>query len=130
MGFKVPNIKVTLKFASEEYEGLEIVVRKGTIADALRGEAMMKKAKDLSEAEGAQLVFEYLSEFIVSWNIEDDEGNPTPVNAASLMVFPASFAWDIFAAFIEQTTGVDSELGKDSDSTKRFQADLIPMETL
>lgn len=129
MGFQIPKKEITLKFANDEYEGLEIRIRPGTIRDALRGEEMDKKAKSLSEVEGAQLLFKYLEEFITGWNVEDD-GEPVPVSAESLLNFPAGFAWDIFAAFIDHTSGVSEDLGKDSASTKTPPVESIQMETL
>jgi len=130
MGFKVPNATIALKFAGEAYEGLEVLVRKGSVADAMRAEAMYNKAKDASEAQGAKLVFEFLVDFIVSWNVEGDDGTPVPVTVDALVQFPAEFAWDIFSAFIDQTSGVSSDLGKDSGSTETAPAESIQMEAL
>ena len=130
MGFKVPNSTTVLKFAGDKYDGLEVVARKGSVADAMAAERMFEEAKNASEAQGAKLIFEFLSGFIVSWNVEDDEDVSVPVTLDALIKFPAEFAWDIFAAFIEQTSGVGSELGKDSGSTKTAPAESIQMEAL
>lgn len=129
MGFQIPKKDVTLKFAGDAYEGLEVSIRVGTIRDALRGEAVLKSSKGKSDVEGAKLIFEYLVEYITHWNVEDD-GKEVPITVDSLLDFPAQFAWDIFAAFIEHTSGVSPELGKGSASTETIPVESIVMEAL
>lgn len=129
MGFKVKHKELVIKFADEDYEGLEIVARAPTVREALEAEKL-SKIGDEPTAKDLEKIFAYVAKFILRWNIEDDEGKTMPINAASFIDFPTDFAWAIVAGFTEGSSGVPAPLDSSSPNGEISQELSVPMEAL
>ena len=129
MGFKVKHKELVIKFADEEYEGLEVIARAPTIKEALEAEKLSKMS-DNATAKDIDKIFSYICRFITKWNIEDEDGKTLPIAAASFIDFPVEFAWAIVSGFIEGSSGVSAPLDNGSLNGETFPAVSVPMETL
>lgn len=70
-----------------EFSGLEIRMRRLSIAQLLRIEGLSDLRKSSDSAEVAQAfdaLLDALGEGLLSWNYEDDDGTPVPAERASL----------------------------------------------
>lgn len=125
MGFREPST-ITLTFTEgDEYHGLEVRMRGMSIADFMQSSGM-----DGSDGDNAAATMKRFYQHIVSWNLEDENGQPIPVadapNRDSRMIRRLNNAW------IESLTGVHGSdpLPGNSTSGETSPAPAIPMAPL
>lgn len=125
MGFREPST-ITLVFEpGDEYHGLEARVRSMSIAEWLAASGL-----DGSEGDGAAATIQRFYKALVSWNLEDEHGQPIPVtdapNRDSRMIRRLNNAW------MEALTGVHraDPLPATSSSGETSPAPPIPMAPL
>lgn len=131
MGWQRRNLK--LKFAEgTEYDGLEIVMKRLAIGDLL---SVSKLAQVTKTEEGATAAFAELLEIVakslVSWNIEDDDGNPVPIElgkvghtdefgvshaSTGLYNLDVELINTVVASWLSAAAGVSPPLPKNSNS--------------
>lgn len=119
MGYQRPVLK--LKFDDPEMTGFEMVVKRPGFG---RLEQVIDKDRDLD------IQIEVLSECIISWNLEDDKGNPVPTTLEGLKSQDQPFLLAIVTAWLKQAITVSDDLGKDSPSGDALPEVPIPMEPL
>lgn len=116
MGFKHQAKVYRLVFDDPALNGLEVKARSLSIGELNDDEVR---------------VFESFAKALVSWNLEDEDGNPLPATLEAIESYPdAEFMTTLVSAWVNAITGVDKDLGKDSTSGKSFPEDTIPMEPL
>lgn len=112
MGFKIPHKTARLVFEGDEFEGCEVNVSLEMTFAAQQHLDELKEAKDFETLMG------FIAETAVtSWNLEDDDGKPLPVNVESFMAMPGWFGLAIlngWGAAIEKAGEVTAPLGKPS----------------
>lgn len=86
------------------------------------------EADDVAITEIVQL----MAESLVSWNLEDEEGNPVPANEEGLCDQDLDFIMKIVDAWTDRLTGSDgpNDLGKDSTDGGKFPGRPLMMEAL
>lgn len=127
MGFlKVPTI-YTLTFEGTDYDGL-IVRMKGLSVGRIR-RLMRATGEGETEDQAVGEILELLAEGLVSWNLEDENG-PVPPTAAGLEDQDFAFILTLSNDWLDQVTGVDEKLGKDSGSGETFPGRPLTMEAL
>ena len=76
-------------------------------------------------------MFEQFAEALISWNLEDGQGQVLPCTLESVRNYPDyEFMATLANTWVEAVTGVKDELGKGSPSGDTFPEGSIPMETL
>lgn len=122
MGFREPST-ITLTFApGDEYHGLEVRMRGMSIAEWLQAAGL-----DGGEGDDAGATMKRFYDALVSWNLEDEDGKPVPVedapNRDSRMIRRLNNAW------IEHLQGVrkNDPLPDSSPSGGTSPAPPIPM---
>ena len=116
MGFKHQAKVYKLVFDDPALEGLEVRCR----------------SLSIGEVEDDDIrVFEQFAEALISWNLEDDNGQVLPATLESVRGYPDYEFMSLLAnTWVEAVTGVSDELGKDSASGKQSLEASLPMETL
>lgn len=125
MGFREPST-ITLTFQpGDEYHGLEARMRSMSIADWLTASGL-----DGSEGDNAATTMQRFYKALISWNLEDEHGQPVPVtdapNRDARMIRRLNNAW------IEALAGVHTAdpLPDTSTSGGNSPAPPIPMAPL
>ena len=125
MGFREPST-ITLTFEhGDEYHGLEVRMRSMSIADWLQASGL-----DGGDGDNAAATIKRFYTHLVSWNLEDADGQPIPVaeapNRDSRLIRRLNNAW------MEALTGVHKAdpLPETSPSGETSPAPAIPMAPL
>lgn len=126
MGYrKVPTI-YTLKFEQADYEGLVVRMKSLSFGKVRK----LIRATEAADDDNFDELLASISQGLVSWNIEDEDGIPLPANEENLNDQDFSFVLDIVNAWLECMTGVDDDLGKGSPSGPQFPGRPVTMEAL
>lgn len=135
MGYRKQTTLYHLTFP--EFDGLEITAKSLSTGDLMR---IMKTAAqltgDASERPGetrAQAVEDMLRRFskaLVSWNLEDEDGEPVPATYQGVEDQELPFVLRIIEAWTEAVAGVPDDLGKVSPSGPQFPEVSLPMVAL
>lgn len=108
MGYRPPRTTYVLDFG-ENYDGLEVKVRAGTLGNLMRIQTLSNKGDDLSEDEVEEM-FTRFATLLAGWNIEDDDGTPVPPTLDGLKGLEASLAMEIMRAAGAAIGGVAAPL--------------------
>lgn len=122
MGFKVGRTLV-LEFAGTDLDGAEIKFRSMSI-----GRLNEYLDADTSFEDEVTMVAEYL----ISWNLEDQDGAPLPANEEGLLALEEPAYKLIASEWIKATRGVTAPLDHRSiggSSSPEPVSESIPMET-
>lgn len=122
-GFKVVSTIFKLVFEGEAYEGLEVQAKSLPLRDflALQGQ---------DEGEAGLKVIDKFGDALVSWNLEDEEGNLIPANADGLGSLEFSFVKILLDAWMEAVASVPNLSRPVSNDGGTSQELSIPMELL
>jgi len=129
MGFK--NARRTYKIVVDdgEYEGLEVRLRGLSVRQLMEVEDTANEAES-GKPESAIELFSKLSENIVSWNLEDDDGAPIGHSVDDLLDLDMSFVLFLVQEWLTAAAGVAVPLGKGSNSGPKLPETSIGMESL
>lgn len=126
MGYREQPNTVTLTFAEgDELHGLEAICHGMSI-----GDFMAFTGWDGSEGAGTGKTIEHFHESLISWNLEDADGQPIPVSESRNR--PHRLILRLNNAFVEALTGVHKSdpLPESSTSGETSPAPVIPMAPL
>jgi hypothetical protein len=124
-----------LIFADEEMNGLEVRCHSISIETMLELTALAGLAgKALSEFttddyDSVNTVFEAFSGALVSWNLEDEDGNPVPATLEGVKTQDLDFIDVIIKAWMERVAGISDPLARNSTAGQRSLEASIPMVT-
>lgn len=126
MGFREPNSTITLRFKQgDELHGLEATLRGMSI-----GEYMQATGMDGGEGEDTAQTMGRFFAALVSWNLEDEAGNPIPVSEAPTR--DQRLIRRLNNAYVDALMGVHEAdpLAESSTSGESSPAPAIPMAPL
>ena len=108
MGFKIPERTITLNGFLDPFEGLEVVCTRNVSLDKYL-------ALESAHHEGllAKMYQSFGDDFIVGWNLEDDDG-PIEPTGATMTALPADVCQLIVSTWLQEVAGVPSPLGQPS----------------
>lgn len=138
MGFRPKPRTYTLTFADDELTGLEINARGVSAADYLAFSEMASGLSDkpsTSEETAAAVkatdtIFRLLGSKLISWNVEDDHGNPVPASYEGLKSQDVMFVQQVVTSWMQAIGGVTPPLQNGSNSGGTFQAEMLEMAEL
>lgn len=126
MGYRPKKKIYTLAFEDPEFEGLEVKIR-----GLNTGQVMDIDAARASGTESAIVtMLKLMSEQLVEWNVEDDEGQPVPTTFDGVLSLDVDFNWAIVNAWQNAAAGVPAPLDETSTDTELSLVASIPTETL
>lgn len=128
MGYrKIPTIyTLDMTEKSADYEGLVIRMKAISFGKVRRLITATENADDENFGEMLDLIVQGL----VSWNLEDENGQeiPADINGLDDQDFP--FVMDMVEQWLACMTGVDEDLGKGSVSGQQFPGRPVTTEAL
>lgn len=125
MGYrKVPTIHTIDDIAGEE--GLVVRLQSISFGKVRRITSLLDSEGDGALEEIGKLVVSK----IVSWNLEDENGQPVPVTVEEFDELDFSLVLKIVNSWLDRMTGVSDDLGKDSSSGAKFPGQPVTMEAL
>lgn len=132
MGYQRPTLK--LVFADPEFDGLEVRARRLTVGAMLRlhklsaTQAASPDGDDSAERFGELL--SAVADSIISWNLEDDQGQPVPATAAGLRSQDMPLVEAVKQALLDASVGVAPPLPQPSSGGGPSPEESIPMDPL
>lgn len=136
MGYKAQRrILVIREWPDETLAGLEVKARSVKTGEFLQfGKAMTRaQAAGLTAEDGVAAVdglLELFARSLVSWNLEDEEGNPVPATLAGLLDQDNDWTQRVIMTWLEAVGGAPGPLGQRSTGGETSLAASIPMEPL
>jgi len=123
---RIPTI-YTLEFDGE-LEGLTVRMKSIKFGKVRQLVALMDD--DNSELESMEQIAVELADAIVSWDFEDEDGQPIPVSKAAVDDLEFGEVMAITNKWLDQITGPTRDLGKDSNSGGSFPGQPLTMAAL
>lgn len=124
---RVPTIHTLDKIDGEE--GL-IVRLKGLRIGKLRKLIRIMESDEQGLSDMLDELTETMAAAAVSWNLEDEDGNPVEFDRDGIEELELDQLMGIVNAWTGAMTSVDDELGKDSTSGEKFPVPPLTMEAL
>ena len=111
----------------DDLDGLEVKAHGTSVGQVRR---FVTFGEEASFAETLEM-FDAFAKALISWNLEDDAGEPVPATVQGIEEFPDSVLMSkIVNTWVRTVSGVDDELGKGSSSGGPSLEESIPMEPL
>lgn len=134
MGFKAPKKVYRLVFAEgDDLHGLEV----RAVAPAFGEFLDIAKLGDLAntdlkaeDIDKVRPMFDMFLGCVRSWNLEDDDDRPLPVDYASLLTLDLPVIMRLVDAWMRAVATVDTPLAKPSGDGATFPEAVLPMEPL
>jgi len=136
VGYKRRKTIYRLVFEDEEFDGLEVRAYApplGFLEQAMQMGALVgRPADDLSpdEIELLHGLFTGFAGYLVSWNLEEDDGTPVPATLEGLRVQDLAFVFSIIDAWLDSIGEVAGPLGQSSNAGSPSLVASLPMEPL
>lgn len=124
---KIPRI-YTLKF-DKEFEGLEVRLKSIKIGEMRRMLRLIDSDED-NTTEVLDGMVALISKGLVSWNLLEEDGSPTPATAEEVDELDFDLLKTILDEWLDQVSGPGEDLGKDSLSGEKFPGQPPTMEAL
>lgn len=123
MGFRLARTYKLRWDDGTDLAGLEIDMRSTSIGT-------LTEIKSLNAIQDSARVIELLIENVQRWNLEDEHGEPLPIEAGSLFGQEAAVLAEISRQWYLAAIGVSAPLVLGSNSSATSAEESIPMETL
>lgn len=129
MGYRrIPTIHTI-----DDIEGEEgFVVRMGSIRLGKLRRMMQLTSDESADDEGMEEMLTLFQQALVSWNLEDESGNPVPTTMEGIEDQEIDFIMTIIGEWMNRLTGTDGpgDLGKGSTGGEKFPGQPLTMEAL
>lgn len=130
MGYRIKPKGYKLVFADSDKAGFEVTARSINTGQFLEFQAA-RATKDAG-GEGAQgatrQMLQMFADAIITWNAEDEDGQPIPATLEGLCTLDLDFNMDVINAWMDAINGVSSPLpGTSTDGSTSVEAS-IPMD--
>lgn len=132
-GFQAPRKIYRLTFADPDLAGLEVRARSVSTGEFLQISSLAELAGERGVATDISEVSKLFAAFagaIVSWNLEDEKGDPIAPDVDGLYSQDFDFVLSIIMAWLEAVASVPDPLGRASSGGERFPEESLPMESL
>lgn len=132
MGYKVPQKVYNLKFADDdEYARVEAKLKGVGMGKLLKiGKLVTTRPEDMVDVLENEVLRDFAAA-LISWNLEDEEGNPIPATLESLLdedLLPPSLVFSLVSNWVEIMGNVAAPLKNSSTSGSTSQVASLPME--
>lgn len=114
-----------LKFADEQYEGLEVLASSASMGSILEIQRlagkMGEKPTPEESAEISSRMMNIFGKALRSWNLLDEDDQPVPATTEGLLTQDPDFVMAMVAAWTEAVAGVSAPLDGGSGSGETSQ---------
>lgn len=130
MGYKRTPKHYNLVFGEDsEFAGLEVTVSGMSVGELLDIADLQERVED-GKLEDIQQLLEKFASSLISWNLEDEEGNGIPVSTEAVKQQDLPFVLALIEHWVEAMAAVTKDLGKGSNSGATSEEAQLPMEAL
>lgn len=126
MGYKPKQKIYNVTFEEGDLEGLALKFK--SIPGSVLSNIMKMEAS--SEVGEISYILTGLSNIIIEWNVEDDNGNTMPISEESFESFDMDFILRLWEVCMDALLGVSGPLNQPSSTELDSATPEIPMETL
>ncbi|MET8864675.1 hypothetical protein ABZW11_17195 [Nonomuraea sp. NPDC004580] len=122
-----------LTWADGEFAGLEVRAKRCSLEMFLKLAPVIEGGIDTSTEEGRAEFVERFREFggyLVSWNVEDEDGQAVPCTPDEFVAMDPAFAREILDQWAEAIAGVAAPLEQPSPAGEPSLVASLPMEPL
>lgn len=127
MGYRrVPVIYTLDKIPGED----GLVVRMKTISFGKVRRIIALMDDETGDDSVMDEISDQVSKALVSWNLEDEEGDEVPATGEGMEGQDFDLVLKIVNSWLDAITGVSKDLGKDSSSGEKFPGQPLTMEAL
>ncbi len=130
MGYRREPKIYKLTFVDPDMEGLIVRAKSTSVRQFLEIQAMADATEASDGVKGMQTLFATFAGVLVSWNLEDENGQELPTTVDTLLEQEFGFVMQIVMAWIEAVAGVPDQLGKASTGGSPLLEASLPMEPL
>lgn len=113
----------------EEYEGLHVRMKSLKVGK-MRNLVQQLEDDEISTPDLLDATVKAVTEALVSWDLEDESGNPVPATAEEVEELDFDMLQSICSAWLGAISGPSEELGKGSGSGETSPVELPTMEAL
>lgn len=124
MGHRAKRKIYHLKFADPDMHDLAVAAHGATTGQVLQI-AQFNTDKDIDPAE----TFGWFIAALISWNLEDEDGQPMPHTVDALLALDPEYTRAIIGGWVDAVTGVSAPLGAPSNDGGLSVEASIPMDT-
>lgn len=136
MGYRPEKTVYALAFEDGRHDGLEVYATSVPVGDLLDmidlalqlGSTTGRNKRDPEHMKVIRDLFTGFAKALVSWNLEDGNGDPVPATLEGLHSQDLDLVLEIIGAWMSSIGSVSPDLGKDSNSGLRFPEGSLPME--
>jgi hypothetical protein len=126
MGFSAPRYK--LKWAEgHTLHGFEVSTAGLSIAE-LQTVSEVRNLPEERRYEGFAPLAELFADKLISWNYEDEKGNPVPPNLTAVLAMDIRIQIPMLLSWMQEVSSIPDPLPVGSPSGKPFQVELPPMD--
>lgn len=115
MGYRPVRKIYSLRFA-DEYEGLVVKARSATVEQFLEMQGLASNDDADKAVDATADLLKRFADFLVEWNVEDDDGTPVPATYEGVLRQDFDFVNMIIWAWMEALASVDSPLSNGSSA--------------
>jgi len=131
-GFVRPRT-LKLTWADGEFAGLEIRAKRASLETFFELAPLIDGGIDTGSEEGrAEFLglFKTFGEYLVSWNLRDEDGTPIPCTPQEFMAMDPRFVREVLDQWAEAIAGVAAPLEQLSPAGGPSLEESLPMEVL
>jgi hypothetical protein len=120
--FKREKKLYQLQFEADELDGFECIASGTTLRRFIEITALSEELKtpEGRTKENVEKQFSLFAEYLVSWNLDDDDDVPIPCTFEGLQTQEFDLVMAIMAAWMQAIATVPDDLGKDSGSGETY----------
>lgn len=126
MGYRAIRTIYRLKF--EDREGLEVRMHSMSMEELLSVGDQAETLKQSGALSGVRELLDMFVSKIKDWNLESEEGEPTPRTMEGLLAHEPSLVLEIVLNWVEAVTQVSGPLGQRLTSGEPSPEASIPMD--
>lgn len=132
VGYKRPKATFALSFEDETMEGLEVRCQSVSLETYLRVFELTTGGVDFTPANRDRLseVLDTFCASVIEWNLEDEDDQPLPCTAATVMAQDRAFIVRLIDAWVTGMVEVPGPLPKPSVAFVTSLEQSLPMEPL
>lgn len=131
MGYRPKRKTYRLRFADPEMKGLVVEassVPVGTFKDIIKLLGTIETTED--DAEAVARLFEMFADALVTWNLEDDSGEPVPTTVEGIDSQDFDFMLAVIMSWVSSVGDVPAPLEQTSNGGGPSLVASLPMEPL
>ncbi len=127
MGYRLKRREADLEFSGTDFEGAVIRCRFDVSLDDYF--AYQKLAEQKDDQALREVLMQFGDEIVISWNLEDDDGNSIPANGVELCKLPVPFSSAALKGWLEAMSQPAGPLGQRLSGTPTSGEDTTSTET-